>query len=249
MAGFCTVSAFWHQIHYDCSMQPERIRTELCASAAHDYRYLLSRAYPAKSALEFVGNHFQLRREERDFLFRAVCSPERAVARRAKTVSVQDIEGCRLVVDGYNCLITLENALRGRSLVMGDDGFVRDVARVFRKFRPTELTKQAYRLIVSLLSSCPPDETLVFLDAKMSASGELASRINRWSEDDGIHLRCITVRCAEKRLAGLKGIKASADSVIIDGADRVFDLAGYIIINRLGHDPLRLPVDERHGVT
>ncbi len=230
-------------------MQPERIRTDLCASAAQDYRYLLSRAYPAKSALEFVGNHFQLRREERDFLFRAVCSPEKARTRRAKTVPVQDMRGCRLVVDGYNCLITLESALRGRSLIIGDDGFVRDVARVFRKFRPTEHTKQAYRLMESLLSCYPPDEALIFLDAKMSASGELASRINRWGAEGQMHIRCITVQCAEKRLATLKGIKASADSVIIDGADRVFDLAGYIIINRLRSDPLRLVVDERHGVT
>ncbi len=230
-------------------MQPERIRTDLCISAAQDYRYLLSRAYPAKSALEFVGNHFQLRREERDFLFRAVCSPEKARLRRAKTVSVQDLRGCRLVVDGYNCLITLESALRGRSLIIGDDGFVRDVARVFRKFRPTEQTRQAYRLMESLLSCYQPDETLIFLDAKMSASGELAGRINRWGAEGKMHIRCITVQCAEKRLATLKGIKASADSVIIDGADRVFDLAGYIIVNRLRSHPLRLPVDERHGVT
>ncbi len=230
-------------------MQCERIRTDICASAAQDYRYLLSRAYPAKSALEFVGNHFQLRREERDFLFRAVCSPERALERRAKAVSVEDLRGSRLIVDGYNCFITLESALRGRSLIIGDDGFVRDVARVFRKFRPTEYTRQAYRLMESLLSCYPPDDTIIFLDAKMSASGELACRVNRWGTGGQMHIRCITVRCAEKRLAALKGIKASADSVIIDGADRVFDLAGYIIINRLRSAPLRLPVDERHGVS
>ena len=230
-------------------MQPEKIRTELCASAAMDYRYLLSRGYAAPSALEFVGNHFQLRREERDFLFRAVCSPEKARLRRAKSVHVEALAGSRLVIDGYNCLITLENALKGRALILGDDGFVRDVARVFRKYRPSEITRDAWRLVSSLLRRFPPDYTFVFLDSRMSASGELAARINRWMNNDGVAGRCATVKCSEKKLAGLKGIKASADSVIIDSADRVFDLAGYIIARRLKCALLRLPVDERHGVS
>ena len=230
-------------------MQPERIRIDLCASAAQDYRYLLSRGYGAHSAIEFVGNHFQLRREERDFLFRAVCSPEKARLRRKKAVPVEALSGSRLVIDGYNCLITLENALRGRALVLGDDGFVRDVARVFRKFRSTALTKEAWQLIASLLARFPPEYTLVFLDSRMSASGQLAARITRWINESGLSGRCITVKCSEKRLAALKGIKASADSVIIENADRVFDLAGHIIRRQLKCHLLQLPVDERHGVS
>ncbi len=236
-------------MRYHHAMQPERIRIDLCASAAMDYRYLLSRGYSAPSALEFIGNHFQLRREERDFLFRAVCSPEKAGLRRKKTVPVKALAGSRLVIDGYNCLITLENALQGRVMILGDDGFVRDVARIFRKYRPSELTRNAWGLISRLLSGFPPCHTLIFLDSRMSASGELAARINRWMHHDKITGRCITVKCTEKRLAALKGIKASADSVIIDSADRVFDLAGHIIVHQMKRTLLQLPVDERRGVS
>ena len=59
--------------------------------------------------------------------------------------------------------------------------------------------------------------------------------------------RCVTVRCSEKKLACLKGIIASADSVIVDRAERVFDLAGYIVMRKLRIKLLRLPVDEMHG--
>lgn len=81
-------------------MQPGRIRTDRAAAAAVDYRYLLSHDYSARSALEFVGNHFQLRSEERDFLFRAVCSFEKAVSRRKKVVPVEELAGSRLIDQG-----------------------------------------------------------------------------------------------------------------------------------------------------
>ncbi len=222
---------------------------EPCARAAQDYRYLLERGYRAASALEFVANHYQLRRMERDFLFRAVCAGPVARQRRKKTVSVEMLTGARLVIDGYNCLITLESALAGRPLIMGDDGFMRDVARIFRKFRPTERTRQAWRLISEVLLRFPPDFTFVFLDSTMSRSGELAGRINRWMEDAGLRGRCSALRCLEKRLAALKGIKVSADSVIIDSADMVFDMAGFVAIEMLDVRPLELAVDERGGVS
>lgn len=228
-------------------MQPGRIRTDRAAAAAVDYRYLLSHDYSARSALEFVGNHFQLRREERDFLFRAVCSFEKAVSRHKKVVPVEELAGSRLIIDGYNCLITIENALKGRPLILGDDGFVRDVARVFRKYRPTELTRDAWSLIAGVLAVFQPDFVLVFLDSRMSGSGKLASRINFWLRSGGMNGRCVTVRCSEKKLASLKGIIASADSVIVDRAERVFDLAGYIVMHKLRIKLLRLPVDEMHG--
>ncbi len=222
---------------------------EICSEAACDYRYLLSRGYRPASALEFVGNHFQLRREERDFLFRAVCSPERAFQRRAKTVKPDEIRGSRLIIDGYNCLITIESALKGRPVVLSDDGFIRDIARIFRKFRATDQTRQAWHLMSGQIRLLSPARTFVFLDRQMKASGELAARIRRWMAGAGIEGTCRTVRCGEKRIASLKGIVASADSVIIDNADRVFDIAGHIIMNVQGVVPLSLPVDERHGVS
>ncbi len=220
-----------------------------CARAANDYRYLLERGYRAASALEFVANHYQLRRMERDFLFRAVCAGPVARQRRNRTVPVEELIGARLIIDGYNCLITIESAIAGRPLILGDDGFVRDVARIFRKFRPTERTRQAWHLVSGVLSRFPPDFTFVFLDSTMSRSGELAGRINRWMEDEGLRGRCSTLRCQEKRIAALKGIKVSADSVIIDSADRVFDMAGFVAGEILDVRPFELAVDERDGVS
>lgn len=231
-------------------MQAHKIRFKLCITAADDYRCLLSRGYPAKSALQFVGNHFQLRRDERDFLFRGACSPEQAEARKEKTVEPEELKGGKLVIDGYNCLITLENAINGRMMILGDDGFIRDIARIFRKFRSTELTRTAWTLVMDLLSDFPPAEILVFLDSSMSGSGKLAAGINRWLYDAGFSGRCITVRRSEKKLALLKGIKVSADSVIIDSSSRVFDLAGYIITRQLKIRPYGLAaIDEGREVS
>jgi len=205
------------------------IRRDLLRPAAVDFRFLLSRSYPRKSALNFVGNRYQLDFVERNVLYRGVFSREISRKRRSITVRIGELQGERLVIDGYNCIITLENAMKGTPVVLADDGFVRDTGLVFRRFRASERTRKAWSLVSRVLGRYPPSSTLLLLDAPYAKSGELSSSINRWMEADGIKGLARTVTRNETAVAAMEGIKASADSVIIDHVDRVFDLSGHII--------------------
>ncbi len=207
----------------------ESLRHDLLRLAAVDFRFLQSRSYPRKSALNFVGNRYQLDSVERNLLYRGIFSREISRKRRSIAVSTGELKGERLIIDGYNCLITLENAMKGTPVVLADDGFVRDTGLVFRKFRASELTRRVWSLVSGLLGRYPPSFTLLLLDAPYAKSGELCASINRWMETDGIEGRARTVTRNETAIAAMDGIKASADSVIIDHADRVFDLSGHII--------------------
>jgi hypothetical protein len=178
--------------------------------------------------------------DERSILYRAVFPRVTAVERRGKMVRAADLRGEKLLIDGYNCLITLENAMADKPLVIGDDGFVRDIGRVFRKFRPSSRTERAWGLISRVLVSYPPSFTLIFLDMPYSKSGELSVLINHWIEKDDIQGHCRTSRNTERSIAKMEGIKASADSVIIDNSDRVFDLAGHVIRRILRIRPIRI---------
>jgi hypothetical protein len=222
-------------------MRIHPLRQRLLTPAAHDLRFLLSRGYPRDSAIGFVGDHFQLSREERDLLFRGVFTREQNRARKAKMGAVRELAGARLVIDGHNVLITLESALRGRPLLMASDGVVRDISRVFRRFRPTERTRTAWRMVERLLTDYPPVHVTVILDAPLPKSGELAARINRWMDQAGIAGEAAAETRPETAILRLQGIKATADSIIIDRSRRVFDLAGHIIRKRMRAGIIHLP--------
>ncbi len=163
------------------------------------------------------------------------------MARRTKMVRVGEIRKEKLVIDGHNILITLESALKGRPLLHADDNFVRDISRIFRSFRPTDLTKAAWGLVEKLLLDYPPCYVTVLLDAPIPKSGELAGRIRRWMEHAEIQGHALTTDRPESFLSTIEGITASADSIIIDRSARPFDLAGHIIRRRLHLKPMPIP--------
>ncbi len=207
-------------------------------AAAAELRYLLDRGYPKKSSLRFVGDHHQLRQEERDLLFRGVFATSVAEIRRRKLVRPGALKGAQLTIDGHNVLITLENCLKGRPFLVGQDGFVRDVSRVFRSYRPTELTREAWSLVLQLLADYRPSLATVLLDAPLAFSAKLKGQIQRWTREAGIAATVKLSATPEREMAAAHDIIATADSVVLDRAAAIFDIAGHIIRRRLRQQPL-----------
>ena len=221
-------------------MRQRSLRKERLVPSYKELKFLVERGYPKEGAIRFVGDHHQLRQEERDVLYRVVFPERVCKERRSRVVACKDLAGRPLVIDGYNVLITLESALRSRPLVLGDDGFVRDISRVFRSFRPTERTRDAWMLVQGVLGRYKPGDVTVVLDAPMSRSGELAGRIRYWMGKGGVRGRVSLEKIPEAAMIQIPGVKASADSVVLDRAGEVIDLAGIIIRRRLKVKPLAL---------
>ena len=59
--------------------------------AADDLRYLLNRRYNRKSAIELVGNRWNLNRDERHILYRTIFSYEEIKVRQWNEVYIEDI--------------------------------------------------------------------------------------------------------------------------------------------------------------
>jgi len=148
----------------------------LLRKAARDLRFLLERGYKRKTAIAFVGNHYQLSKALRHMLFRAVMPRDVARRRRSKRVLLREIEGEDVLVDGYNCFITLESAIRGLPVIRCDDGFIRDVSGVFRRFRPGSSTLSAWQMMEGVLRRHRPGYIRVFLDAPIQIAGHFACR-------------------------------------------------------------------------
>ena len=126
--------------------------------AAADLRYLLNRGYPRDAALRLTGNRYNLDHDGRHLLRRGVCADAVADERRSKQVTVEALHGARLAIDGHNCIITVESAVKGRTICLADDGFVRDIAGLSGGYRATKETAQALDLIMEFLQSAGPAE-------------------------------------------------------------------------------------------
>jgi len=203
-------------------------------NAAQDFRYLLNRRYPRKAALELVGNRYGLTFDERHLLHRGVFSSKDSQARRKKRIYIKEIRNKDLAIDGHNVLITIEAGLSGRPLVLGDDGYFRDISGLSGSFKKTKRTEEAVQFIIRTLKEWKPRQTLFLLDAPISMSGRLAEEIRDRLKRENLLGDAMAVKVPEKILIGFPGIVATSDTDIIDGSKKVLDLAGYVITKRIG---------------
>ena len=214
------------------------VKPQNLPKAAEDFRYLLNRGYPRKTTLELVGNRYGLTSDERHLLHRGVFSSSDSQARQKKKISIQEVRNKDLAIDGHNVLITIEAGLSRRPLILGDDGFIRDVSGLSGSFKKTESTEKAIRFIIHAIKIIKPRQTLFLFDAPISMSGELAQEVRSQLKGENLLGEAMAVKVPEKILIGFPGIIATSDTAIIDQSKKVLDLAGYIITKRIGSKSL-----------
>ncbi|MCS7097241.1 MAG: DUF434 domain-containing protein [Candidatus Methanomethylicia archaeon] len=214
------------------------LNIELLKEAVIDLRYLLSRGYNRKTAVDYITSRYRLNREERAIIYRSVYSERDSKKRLNKLVKPEDVIGKKLLIDGFNNIITIESALAGRILFVCDDGVIRDASYISKKFKFSQYTKKAIELIFGFLKQYRPFEILFLFDQQVSFSGEMASMIRELIIKEGLHGDAKTSKKNDIELLSMGEIIASSDSIIIEKADRVFDLAGYIIKSKFSESIL-----------
>ncbi len=215
------------------STSTRKLKFEDLWEAARDFRYLLNRGYPRKAALDLVGNRYGLTSEKRHLLHRGVFSNADSQSRRKRIISIKEGRNKDLAIDGHNVLITIEAGLSRRPLILGDDGFVRDISGLSGSFRKTETTEKAISLIISFLKKWRPRKTLFLFDAPISMSGRLAEEVRSQLKKENLYGEALAVKVPEKILIGFQGVIATSDTAIIDQSKKVLDLAGYILRNKI----------------
>jgi hypothetical protein len=206
------------------------MKNKLLKGAAYDLKFLLNRGYRKKGALNFVSNKYLLNKDERNYLFRRTISDSKSISRKEKIISIDEIVERNIFVDGYNVLITSEIIINQEydSLVMCDDGVLRDLKAVFGKYRMDGHTEKVIQTVLNLINQHQPLFTNFLFDSPVSKSGELAKLTNSILEVKGVQGRAETVRNVDyelvKRSKASCGVVATSDGVIMDRVENILDI-------------------------
>lgn len=185
-------------------------------TAAAELAWLLTRGYPHESSLKLVGDRHALESRQRLAVSRSTCSDADVARRQQRKILPPSLAGCRIELDGYNVLTTIEAALSGGVLLLARDGVLRDMASMHGSYRKVDETRPALELIGQTLAGFAVSEALWLLDRPVSNSGRLKKIIEDLADEKGWAWRVELVHDPDAELTQSDAIIATADSGILD---------------------------------
>ena len=190
----------------------------------------MDRGYPAASAVRFVSDHHRLTEVQRMVLQRVIIPAGIALSRMDKALSLHEIRGREIFLDGYNCIITSESLLEGFAVYLCDDGFLRDTRGFFRRYRSSRRATRPIQEILGLLAGA--GRAVFLLDCQISRSGELAAEIRGLMAQMGLEGDALCQRDVDRQLKCCQKIVASSDGIVIDSSPEAIDLPAEIARRR-----------------
>ena len=201
--------------------------------ATDELSWLLTRGYTMKSSLKIVGDRHGLAERQRLAVSRAACADHSASRRSELCVPFRSLRRERLIVDGFNILITIEAALSGGALLLCRDGCIRDLSSVHGSYRSVSETERAILLIGEELDRAAPQTVRWLLDKPISNSGRLAERIRRLCAEKGWDWSVEVVFNPDAEIKATDEIAVTSDSTVLDQVRRWTNLNAHIISERL----------------
>jgi hypothetical protein len=202
-------------------------------TAIADFSLLLTKGYAEKSALKLVGDRFSLTERQRLAIMRSACSDQQLVSRSQRCITLENLAGRAIAIDGYNVLITVEAAMSGGVIFKGRDGCFRDLASVHGTYRKVTETIPAVELIGQFLREVGAGRALWLLDSPVSNSGRLKTLIGELVRKNNWNWEIELLLSPDAELKKTDQIVASSDSVVLDGCRSWVNLATEIIKNKL----------------
>lgn len=202
-------------------------------AAARDLCWLLDRGYAPRSALELVGNRYNLTSRQRMAVSRYACSRAEVEQRRQREVAPAELRGEELWLDGFNVLTVLESALAGGIVIPGRDGCCRDIAGFHRRYRKMQETATALRLVGETAARWGVSRCRWWLDRPVSNSGRLRALILDMARAEGWTMDVELSFSPDRVLAESEHVIATADGVVLERCRRWVNLVGWVIAERI----------------
>ena len=203
-------------------------------SAGEELYYLINRGYQIKPASTFVGNHHLLSERQRLALVRSISPKDRIEERLEKEIN--NLKDSVVYIDTFNTVITLEIAFSGSTLLYCMDGTIRDLAGLRGTYRIIDKTDLAVEAIRKLLETEGVKEAHFLIDAPISNSGRLSSKIEDMFTDSNVNVVCEVINDVDKNLYDRENVITS-DAIILDNCISWFNLTRRVIKEEIGEYP------------
>lgn len=210
----------------DKEFSPTAVKT--LHKAGEELFYLLNRGYPIKGASVFVGNHYLLSERQRLALVRSVSPEKSIIQRKKKEISVDNLKGKEIHIDGFNTIITLEVAFSDSLLFECMDGTIRDLAALRGTYRLIDKTDIAIKHIGKIFEKSKIGKAVFYLDAPVSNSGRLKMRILELLDKFDFEVQAEVIGDVDSALARLDNVVTS-DAIILDNCISWINLTKPII--------------------
>ena len=205
-------------------------------TASRHIVYLLDEGYDLKQATVFVGNHFLLSERQRLAIMRSVASQQQLSERKRKQISVSELKGKEVWIDGFNTIITLEVLLCDSLLFECMDGTIRDLAALRGTYRLIPETADAIKLMFDVLQEAGTNKINILLDEPVSNSGRLKVLIANTAEAERctFDLDIRILRDVDRPLYQKEQVITS-DSIILDHCKSWVNLTKECVKRQDGH--------------
>lgn len=201
----------------------------LLTQAVRELSWLLSHGYARESASTFVGNHHGLHDRQRIAVWRSACSDQAREQRHSLCHPHQELRGRTLHIDGFNLITTIEAARSGGVILIGRDGYFRDMTSMHGSWRRVEQTAQAIQDIAGGLGALGVGHCHWFLDRPVSNSGRLAGMLREAALTHGLSWEVDCIDRVDTQLKHSQEIVITADAGILDQGVRSSNLTDYLL--------------------
>ncbi|WP_130733906.1 DUF434 domain-containing protein [Flavobacterium sp. J27] len=201
--------------------------------ATKDMHYLLTRGYSEKNALSLVGNRYKLASRQQKAVQGMSASNKQVMLRKKNEIQYEGLACKKLVIDGFNLLILLESALSNAYIFKGLDGCYRDLSSVHRNYKMVNQTEQAINLVFNFFKESKLYNIQWIFDKQVSNSGRIKAKIEAVAVFNNLNWSVFLEDNADKTLIERDAIVVSSDKIVLDHAKLWFNLAGYLIEQKL----------------
>jgi hypothetical protein len=198
--------------------------------AQEEVAWLLDRGYDIDPVMNFIGGHYQFSQRQRIALKRATGSKIDCEKRKASLLHYSEAKDKAIYIDGFNLIINLEVALSGGILIIGNDGTMRDLAGLRGTYSIIDKTEKAIELIGEEFKELNVAYAKFFLDAPVSNSGRLKSRILEHAEGWDFDVEVELVPNADPILWEMERVVTS-DSEILNNCVSWFNMSRKIVFD------------------
>jgi hypothetical protein len=194
-----------------------------------DLSWLLSRGYAIVSAVKLVGDRWKLTERQRLAMRRAACSEEARAGRSVNRANASQVNGRKLLIDGFNVVTTVEAALGGGVVLRCCDETYRDVAGVHGTYRRVAETVPALRLVGQTVCGLNAAEVRWLFDRPVSNSRRIRGILLEIAEQNGWNWNADLLDNPDAELKASTDIVATTDSAILDRCSCWLNLAQLVI--------------------